>query len=424
MTTKTKEVTTTNPQDQALVAAVEQAVTSGNLSGLNPAQRLFYYNQVCESVGLNPLTRPLDFIQLNGKLVLYAKKDATDQLRKLHTVSIIKIEQQVQEGCCVVTAYAKDKNGKEDSDMGAVPVAHLKGEAYANAIMKCVTKAKRRVTLSICGMGILDESELDTVSGAVPDPIDMTQRAQSQVGNIKAKVAEANKSEQAPPHDSETPPPVPEAAKKKPVEPEVVPAAKKPGKAALARAEAVAASKVEAPKAPDPIAPALGDTKVCFGVFNGKALKHLSNTQLGELLVASKHGVEVDNWTGAFFLDFYDRLQKYAASQGVGFPAEQPTEPAPTEAPPVNELEEFFETPFSEEAAKTSKDFQRDALSAIANAKDMPGLEKAWKQLFADCKDPLKINIATLPVDEANAFKTSANVAKDKRKAEIAAAKK
>lgn len=36
----------------------------------------------------------------------------------------------------------------------------------ANALMKAETKAKRRVTLSICGLGLLDESEIDTMKGA------------------------------------------------------------------------------------------------------------------------------------------------------------------------------------------------------------------------------------------------------------------
>ena len=35
--------------------------------------------------------------------------------------------------------------------------------ALANAIMKAETKAKRRVTLSICGLGMLDETELETI---------------------------------------------------------------------------------------------------------------------------------------------------------------------------------------------------------------------------------------------------------------------
>jgi hypothetical protein len=46
-----------------------------------------------------------------------------------------------------------------------VPIANLKGEARANAFMKAETKAKRRVTLSICGLGILDETEIDSIDG-------------------------------------------------------------------------------------------------------------------------------------------------------------------------------------------------------------------------------------------------------------------
>ena len=41
----------------------------------------------------------------------------------------------------------------------------LKGDALANALMKCETKAKRRVTLSIAGLGWLDEIELATIPG-------------------------------------------------------------------------------------------------------------------------------------------------------------------------------------------------------------------------------------------------------------------
>src|SRR5690606_8779893 len=61
---------------------------------------------------------------------------------------------------------AKDRNGRVDSDTGAVPIAGLKGEAKANAILKAITKAKRRVTLSMVGLGMLDESEVETIPGA------------------------------------------------------------------------------------------------------------------------------------------------------------------------------------------------------------------------------------------------------------------
>ena len=47
--------------------------------------------------------------------------------------------------------------------MGNMPLRSLKGDALANALMKAETKAKRRVTLSIAGLGWLDETELETI---------------------------------------------------------------------------------------------------------------------------------------------------------------------------------------------------------------------------------------------------------------------
>ena len=61
---------------------VEAVIAKGDLSKLTPGERTQYYVQVCESVGLNPLTKPFEYITLNGKLVLYARKDCTDLLGK------------------------------------------------------------------------------------------------------------------------------------------------------------------------------------------------------------------------------------------------------------------------------------------------------------------------------------------------------
>lgn len=145
--------------------AIEAAVM-GDLKGLTPEQRLVYYRQVCESVGLNPLTRPFEYITLNGRLTLYARKDATDQIRATRRISITKLEREAINGVYVVTAYAQSADGRQDSSIGAVPVDGLKGDALANAMMKAETKAKRRVTLSIGGLGMLDETELETIAAS------------------------------------------------------------------------------------------------------------------------------------------------------------------------------------------------------------------------------------------------------------------
>jgi len=143
--------------------AIEQALIAGDLAKLTPAQRVSYYNRVCESLELNPLTKPFAYITLNGKLTLYALKDCTEQLRDNRGISISIKAREVVEGCYVVTASASRPTGRTDESIGAVPIDGLKGEARANAMMKAETKAKRRVTLSICGLGMLDETEVGSI---------------------------------------------------------------------------------------------------------------------------------------------------------------------------------------------------------------------------------------------------------------------
>lgn len=149
-------------------AQIEQVLVKGDLSGLTESARVSYYNALCRSLGLNPLTQPFQYLTLQGKLILYARRDATEQLRKIHGVSIERLEKERHDDLYVVTAYAKDGSGRTDASTGAVPLGNLKGETLANAIMKAETKAKRRVTLSICGLGLLDETEVDSIPNAQP----------------------------------------------------------------------------------------------------------------------------------------------------------------------------------------------------------------------------------------------------------------
>jgi hypothetical protein len=151
---------------QQVAAALAAAVIKGDLAQLSPEQQLHYYHEVCKSVGLNPLTKPFEYLKLNGRTVLYATRGATDQLRFVHKVSITLPEKKLEGDVYVVTARAKDATGREDESTGAVNVAGLRGEALANAFLKAETKAKRRVTLSLCGLGVLDESEVDSIPGA------------------------------------------------------------------------------------------------------------------------------------------------------------------------------------------------------------------------------------------------------------------
>jgi hypothetical protein len=147
-------------------AVLERVLALGDLRDLSPRERVQYYLHVCESVGLNPATKPFEYIQLNGKLTLYSTKNCTDQLRQIHNISVDKLTRETEDGVHIVTAHVSNAQGRRDEDVGAVNIANLKGEALANAKMKATTKAKRRATLSICGLSFLDESEIEAVKGA------------------------------------------------------------------------------------------------------------------------------------------------------------------------------------------------------------------------------------------------------------------
>ena len=150
---------------------IESVIAKGDLARLTPEERTRYYVEVCRSVGLNPFTQPLQYIMLSGKLTLYARREAADQLRQIHGISLEVLRQHVDGELFVVHVRARDKSGRTDEDFGAVSIGGLKGEARANAMLKGITKAKRRVTLSIAGLGFLDETEIDDIPAREKEPV-------------------------------------------------------------------------------------------------------------------------------------------------------------------------------------------------------------------------------------------------------------
>lgn len=151
---------------------MEQVIALGDLSRLSPEQRARYYIEVCRSVGLNPLTRPFDYITLNGKLTLYPTRGAADQLRAIHGITCEIVSREQVGDLYVVHVRVTAPDGRRDEDLGIVSTASLRGEALANAILKAITKAKRRATLSLLGLNMPDETEVETIPAAQPVMVD------------------------------------------------------------------------------------------------------------------------------------------------------------------------------------------------------------------------------------------------------------
>lgn len=147
-------------------ALLERVIVDGDLSRLTPAHRVAYYLMKCRAARLDPQAQPFQYITLQGKLTLYATKACTQQLAAIHAVSTHVTEQRTEGDLRLVTVRARAGDGRETDELGAVGIKGLAGEALANAYMKALTKAKRRAVLAICGLGDLDESEVDSVPHA------------------------------------------------------------------------------------------------------------------------------------------------------------------------------------------------------------------------------------------------------------------
>jgi hypothetical protein len=82
------------------------------------------------------------------------------------------VSREIAGDILTVHVRARLPDGRTDEDLGAVSFPEtLRGEARANAELKAVTKAKRRATLSICGLGWLDETEVEDIPASARRPV-------------------------------------------------------------------------------------------------------------------------------------------------------------------------------------------------------------------------------------------------------------
>ena len=167
---------------------IKQALEGERLQTLKPEERVSLLESLCASLGLNPLTSPFRILTMKEKIkrggkdewrektTVYATKDAAEQLRKTYAISAKCAKREAVGDVYIVEVEVADYRGRVDFATGAVSLLNWKGEkltgeARANAMMKAETKGKRRATLSICGLGMLDETEIETIEDAAISPL-------------------------------------------------------------------------------------------------------------------------------------------------------------------------------------------------------------------------------------------------------------
>ena len=178
--------------DDHSAALVERVALMGDLSGLSARERVSYYAALCKSLKLNPLTKPFEYLELGtgkqAKLVLYPTRTATDQLAANADISFPEYQTEMRETVYVYHVRGVDATGRTLWRTGVVPIVKENGTwvgpdgkrkfvpdgtvsalsptELANAMMKAETKASRRCTLALAGLGWMDESEIETVPSA------------------------------------------------------------------------------------------------------------------------------------------------------------------------------------------------------------------------------------------------------------------
>lgn len=146
-------------------AAIEKAILKNDLSALTEIERVQYNLAACRSLGLNPVTRPFDYIVQDGKMSLYLNAVGVAQLRAMYGISVKVKERTFDEEFIYCTAIAWDNTGRSEEATAILSLCdkynkHLTGQAKANAMMKAETKAKRRATLALRGIPWGDSGDI------------------------------------------------------------------------------------------------------------------------------------------------------------------------------------------------------------------------------------------------------------------------
>jgi hypothetical protein len=154
---------------------LKKILFKGDLSGLTPEEQIAYYVQRCERVGLDPASKPFDFLETTDKkgqkkITLYPNKEAAAQLTVNRGISIERLEHSEENGVYTIVAHVRTEEGRTGINLSVAHVKGLMGQSYENAVKKAATQAIRRAILMTCGLGEVDESEVADIPNARPLP--------------------------------------------------------------------------------------------------------------------------------------------------------------------------------------------------------------------------------------------------------------
>jgi hypothetical protein len=165
---------------------------NGSVSHFDKSQKQALLSKLCITLGLNEELQPFRiYSNTRGEEYIYATKECCAQLRHRECISIHEIGEPIFANSTIsVRVKGSNKHGRESWEIGSVGVVpELSPSQVAHGVMTAVTKAKRRLTLCLSGLGVLADVELEDMNSVVTNGTE-----QQTLDSIDTKVAmEVNK---------------------------------------------------------------------------------------------------------------------------------------------------------------------------------------------------------------------------------------
>lgn len=141
---------------------------NGSVTHLDKSTKSMLLVKLGNYLGLNQYVQPFRIYRdVNGDEFLYATKECCAELRHINGISVTDIQTSFEGELVYVKATGINNKGRLSTEIGSVNIAVLDGQDKANGVMWATTKAKRRLTLDLSGLGVLADVEVKDMTQVI-----------------------------------------------------------------------------------------------------------------------------------------------------------------------------------------------------------------------------------------------------------------
>lgn len=155
------------PSDEETIKEAANLMVTGDLSKMTMVQKAQFLYKLAKAEGIPPFPPPYAIGKDNmGKEKIISTKNRAESLRKRDGISTktlykgpLRMGSEFNMEYYEVEVEGSTRDGRTATGTGVNYIKGAMGQELANKIMGCETKAQNRVTNSLSGSGLMDETE-------------------------------------------------------------------------------------------------------------------------------------------------------------------------------------------------------------------------------------------------------------------------